>query len=117
MVIPTQDDQEQAKETLAFIRRTMESASSFTAVSGWGLSAVGAVGLVAAWVAWSGGLGADLRIWIPAALVSVPIATAFNVAKARRRSCKRQQSMPLQETSPQGSSGTWYSSGLLARSC
>jgi len=82
--IPTHEDQRDAKETLAFIRRTMESASTYTAVSGWGLVAVGTVGLVAAWLAWSGNLGADLRIWIPAALLSVPIATAFNVTKARR---------------------------------
>jgi hypothetical protein len=84
VAIPTHEQQEHAKETLAFIRRTMESATSFTAVSGWGLIAVGAVGLVAASLAWSGNLGADLRVWIPAALISVPIATVFNVAKARR---------------------------------
>ncbi len=84
MTIPTHEDQEHAKETLAYIRRTMESASTFTAVSGWGLVTVGAVGLGAAWFAWSGNLGADLRVWIPAALISVPIATGFNAVKARR---------------------------------
>ncbi len=84
MSIPTHEEQQEAKETLAYIRRTMESASTYTAVSGWGLVAVGALGLVAAWLAWSGDLGADLRIWIPAALVSVPIATGFNITKARR---------------------------------
>jgi hypothetical protein len=84
VAIPTHEEQQEAKETLAFIRRMMESASSFTAVSGWGLIAVGFVGLLAAVLAWSGNLGADLRIWIPAALVSAPIAMAFNVAKARR---------------------------------
>jgi hypothetical protein len=82
--IPTNHEQEQAKETLAYIRETMDSASRFTAVSGWGLVAVGALGLLAALVAWSGDLGADLRIWIPTALLSVPIATVFNVSKARR---------------------------------
>ncbi len=85
MTLPTHEDQEQAKETLAYIRRTMESASTFTAVSGWGLVAVGGVGLVAAWLAWSGGVAADLRVWIPAALLSVAIAAVMNAAKARRQ--------------------------------
>ncbi|MDH3456467.1 MAG: hypothetical protein OER90_06455 [Gemmatimonadota bacterium] len=85
MTIPRHEDRENAKETLEYIRRTMESASTFTAVSGWGLVTVGGVGLLAAWLAWSGNQDADLRIWIPAAIVSVMIAVAFNVAKARRQ--------------------------------
>ncbi len=84
MTAPTHEDRENAKETLAYIRRTMESASTFTAVSGWGLVAVGAVGLLAAWLAWSGNRDADLRVWIPAAVVSVTIGIVCNVVKARR---------------------------------
>lgn len=83
MTIPTEQSQQDPKETLAYIRRTMESASTFTAVSGWGLLGSGAVALVAAWLARSGGTPADLRIWIPAAVVSVVIASAANVVKAR----------------------------------
>jgi len=82
--MPTREDREQAKETLAYIRRTMESASSFTAVSGWGLVGVGVVGLVAAWVASRGGDPAALRVWIPAAAVSIAIAVVSNVSKAKR---------------------------------
>lgn len=82
MTIPAQQDHQQASETLAFIRRTMESASTFTAVSGWGMIIVGAVGLVAATLAWSGGVPADLRVWLPAALVSVAIAAVANAIKA-----------------------------------
>jgi len=81
VTIPTQRD---AKETLEYIRQTMESASTFTAVSGWGLVIVGALGLVAASLAWAGGTPADLRVWIPAAIVSVGVATGANVLKARR---------------------------------
>jgi len=84
VTIPTREDREQAKETLAYIRRTMESASSFTAVSGWGLVGVGVVGLVAAWVAGRGADPASLRVWIPAAAVSIAIAVVSNVSKAKR---------------------------------
>ncbi len=84
MSIPTHEEKEQAKETLAYIRRTMETASTFTAVSGWGLVLVGAIGLLAAALAWSGGAATDLRVWISAALVSVVAAAVATVAKARR---------------------------------
>ncbi|UCG87467.1 MAG: hypothetical protein JSW71_02670 [Gemmatimonadota bacterium] len=83
MSIPTEQDQQEAKEALAFIRRTMESASTFTAVSGWGLIASGIVALVAAWLAWMRANPAELQIWIPAAAVSVVIATSANAIKAR----------------------------------
>lgn len=84
MSIPTNQEQEQAKETLAYIRDTMDSASRFTAVSGWGLAAVGVLGIAAAAWAWAGDLGADLRIWIPTALLSVLIAIVSTISKARR---------------------------------
>ncbi len=84
MTIPTQSDQQHAQETLAFIRRTMESASTFTPVSGWGLVACGAIGLVAAWLAWAAQIAADLRVWIPAAAISVVFASVANAQKARR---------------------------------
>jgi hypothetical protein len=84
VTIPTHDDREHAKETLAYIRRTMESATSFTAVSGWGLIIVGFVGLLASWLAWSGGRDADLRIWLPTAALSIAIASVSNIAKAKR---------------------------------
>lgn len=85
MTIPTHEQAKQhAQETLAFIRRTMESASTFTAVSGWGMAGVGIIGLLAAWLAWSGGVTADLSIWVPAALVSVAVATGANAVKAKR---------------------------------
>ena len=84
MTIPTQSDQQQAKETLAFIRQTMESVSTFTPVSGWGLVACGAIGLVAAWLAWAAQVDADIRVWIPAAAVSVVLVSVANAQKARR---------------------------------
>lgn len=84
MSVPTFQDQKEAKEALAYIRRTMESASTFSAVSGWGLVGSGIVGLVAASMAWAGGVAADLRVWIPAAALSVAIATTANAVKARR---------------------------------
>lgn len=84
MTVPTQEDQQEAREALQYIRQTMESASTFTAVSGWGLVGVGIIGLVAAWFAWAGDVAADLRVWIPAAAISVALAAVGNLAKARR---------------------------------
>lgn len=83
MTVPIHEEREQAKEALAYIRRTMENASTFTAVSGWGLVAVGGIGLVATTLAWSGSLGVDLRLWVPAALLSVIVAAGANGAKAQ----------------------------------
>ena len=84
MSIPTHEDREDAKQTLAYIRQTMESASNFTAVSGWGLTAVGCLGLAAAWLGSRMGEPAALRIWVPTAVISVLISMLFNARKAKR---------------------------------
>ena len=84
MTTSTPNNQHDAKETLDYIRRTMESASTYTAVSGWGLMVSGAVGLLATWLAWFRGVPADLRIWIPAAMISVAAASVANAMKARQ---------------------------------
>ena len=84
MQTPTQDERQQAQEALAYIRQTMESASSFTALSGWGLVAVGVVGLAAAGVAWRSGVPERLSAWLPAAVLGVLCSGIANAAKARR---------------------------------
>jgi len=82
---PLHEQRAYAKETLAYIRETMESASTFTAVSGWGLVAVGVVGLLAAGLAWRTGSAASLQIWLSAAAVSVVIAGVSTAAKTRKQ--------------------------------
>jgi len=77
-------EHQDAKETLDYIRRTMESASTFTAVSGWGLVAVGVLALLAAGLSWSTRVPADLRVWIPAAVLAVAVAGGSTAAKARQ---------------------------------
>jgi hypothetical protein len=76
-------EQDYAKETLAYIRQTMESASTFTAVSGWGLTVVGAIGLAAAGLAWRLGTPTSLTVWLSAAALSVVTAGVSTAAKAR----------------------------------
>jgi hypothetical protein len=77
------EQQDYAKETLAYIRQTMESASTFTAVSGWGLMAVGAIGLIAAGLAWRLGMPVSLRVWVSAAVLSSITAGLSTAAKSR----------------------------------
>ena len=81
--MPTQEDKEHAKQTLAYIRQTMESSTTFTAVSGWGLVTVGVLGLFASWYAVYRGEPAALSVWLPTAIVSVLVSMAFNARKAK----------------------------------
>jgi len=85
VTVPTHEDHENAKQTLEYIRRTMESASNFTAVAGSGMVGVGLVGLVAAGVATRLGNPVDLRVWLPAAVLAIAIAATANARKAARQ--------------------------------
>jgi hypothetical protein len=75
---------ERAMDNLRFIRQTMERASAFTGVSGWGQVAIGITALLAAFIAahqsvfqiW-------LAIWIAEALVALLIAGWSMDRKAR----------------------------------
>jgi hypothetical protein len=82
--MPAQDERQQAQEALAYIRQTMESSSTFTALSGWGLVAVGVVGLGAAGIAWRSGVPERLSAWLPAAVLGVLCSAVANAAKAKR---------------------------------
>ncbi len=72
-------------DNLRFIRSTMERAADLTAVSGWGIAATGAVGLVAAVLA-ERAPTADARLvrWLLAAPLAAAASAAGTVWKARR---------------------------------
>ena len=73
-----------AMDNLRFIRETMEGATAFTAVSGWGIAIVGATALAAAALA-GRQLARDrwLAVWLGEALVSFLLAAGATVRKAR----------------------------------
>lgn len=74
-----------AMDDLRFIRQTMERSAAFTAVPGWGMVAVGATALPAAWLASSHAF--DLRwleIWITEAVLAVSVALVTIQSKAAR---------------------------------
>jgi hypothetical protein len=76
---------DRALDNLRFIRDTMERAGTFTAISGWGIAAVGVVALIAGLVArarptveWRVGT------WLTTAAVCIALSLAATARKARR---------------------------------
>jgi hypothetical protein len=77
----------QAMDNLRFIRNTMESAGSFTAVPGKGGMLMGTTALVAAFAAHlSSDPRAWLKIWLAEALLALAIGLWFSYKKALRNS-------------------------------
>ena len=73
-----------AMDNLSFIRDTMERATAFTAVPGWGAVAMGVTALAAALVASRQGDPAGwLLIWLGTAAVATVIGAATAIRKAR----------------------------------
>lgn len=74
-----------AMDNLAFIRDTMEKAGSFTAVSGWGMVAVGVIATIAGTIASSQqSVLRSIYVWIAAALLAPCVMLWAIVRKARR---------------------------------
>jgi hypothetical protein len=71
-------------DNLAFIRDTMEAAGSFTAVSGWGMVAVGVIAWAAAVLAAVQATPLNaLYVWMVAAVIAPAVSLWATVNKAR----------------------------------
>ncbi|MBK9169283.1 MAG: hypothetical protein IPM24_17725 [Bryobacterales bacterium] len=83
---PVVSIEHRAHENLRFIRDAMEGASAFTAVSGWGLFAIGWLGCAAWWISRPlSGSAAWAWTWIGCAALAVAAGWASIAWKARRR--------------------------------
>src|SRR5215469_7666587 len=84
---PTEDPpalHERAMDNLRYIRETMERASAFTAVPGWGQVAIGVTALAATYLAaQQSNTGSWLKAWLIEALISLLIAGWSMDRKAR----------------------------------
>lgn len=80
---------DRALQDLSFIRRTMEGASSFTDVPGWGLVAVGATAVGATLLAAAQTTAAGwIGVWLAEAVVGVVIGGGTTWRKMRRNSVR-----------------------------
>jgi hypothetical protein len=72
-------------DNLAFIRDTMEAAGAFTAVSGWGMVAVGIIATIAAVIASAQHSQLQsIYVWLAAAVLAPVVMLWAIVRKARR---------------------------------
>src|SRR5687768_11557256 len=76
---------DRALDNLRFIRETMERAGTFTAISGWGIAAVGVTAMMAALVA-EGRPTVQWRVgtWVVTAVVCIAISSVATARKAKR---------------------------------
>ncbi|MGC2662071.1 MAG: hypothetical protein WA324_29260 [Bryobacteraceae bacterium] len=73
-----------AADNLRFIRDTMERASSFTAVPGWGGIYIGLTAIAAGTLAYDHPLPQQFSVWLAEAAVALAIAIAAVRVKSRR---------------------------------
>jgi hypothetical protein len=74
-----------AMDNLSFIRSTMERATAFTAVPGWGGVAMGVTALAATALAQRAGTGTEwLTVWLGASVLALTIGGWSMLVKARR---------------------------------
>jgi hypothetical protein len=75
---------ERAAENLRYVRETLERSASFTAVPGIGGVLMGALALVAAWIASQQGTPERwLLVWLACAALAFPVGAVAMVLKAR----------------------------------
>src|SRR5262249_10471776 len=75
----------QAEDNLRFIRATMERASAFTAVPGWGMVLMGVSALTAAVISRFARTSEEwLAIWLAEAFIAAAVGIAAMSIKARR---------------------------------
>lgn len=84
--LPTPALHARAMDNLVFIRRTMERATPFTAVPGWGGVAVGSVALVASLIAAQQSTPESwIAVWLATAALGLVIGMVTMSAKAQQR--------------------------------
>ena len=87
LVIPQKEEppalHERAMDNLRYIRETMERSTAFTAISGWGLVAIGVTALAASLVSAQKTFKVWLAVWIAEAVIALLIAGWSMDRKAR----------------------------------